>query len=114
MHIQCHGSVQKQQRPIRMMPTRNKTTHITFALRGELPEELAAQYEQQRKALDALNKSLATIAAAIGKPLPELQDAATRLAGGGGQASVRHVVRPTCVFALLVCCSVWVFLSYCV
>lgn len=60
--------------------------------RGELPEELAAQYEQQRKSLDALTKSLTTIADVTGASLPVLQDAATRMTGSGGQAIVRQLV----------------------
>lgn len=49
--------------------------------RGDLPEDMAAAYEAQRKSFEGLQRSAAALAEVLDKPLPELRAAAvTRMA----------------------------------
>ncbi|KAG2482394.1 hypothetical protein HYH03_018672 [Edaphochlamys debaryana] len=48
--------------------------------RGDLPPDLAAEYERRRKAYEALHRAVAVLAEGLGRPMPELaEDAFTRL-----------------------------------
>eukprot|EP00803_Ostreobium_quekettii_P008396 evm.model.scf_755.1 EVM.evm.TU.scf_755.1 scf_755:18101-34941(-) len=42
--------------------------------RGELPEEMAAQYEKKRKAFEALQRNMSAFAESLDKDLPDLPD----------------------------------------
>lgn len=49
--------------------------------RGDLPPEMAAEYERKRKAYESLHRATAALAECLDKPMPELvEDAFTRLA----------------------------------
>ena len=66
--------------------------------RGELPEEAAAAYERQRRTFEALQRSAATLAEALERPLPALPDSdVTRLRAGGGVTIVATRVRSYCL-----------------
>lgn len=52
--------------------------------RGELPEDMAAAYERQAKGFEALQRSLASLAESLERPLPALPAAATRIVSEGG------------------------------
>ncbi len=67
--------------------------------RGDLPADVAAEYEKRRKAYEALHRAVASLAESLDQPMPELvEDAFTRLGGaeqqqqqqpGAAQAQVR-------------------------
>ena len=66
--------------------------------RGELPEEAAAAYERQRRTFEALQRSAATLAEALERPLPALPDSdVTRLRAGGGVTIIATRVRSSCL-----------------
>jgi regulator of nonsense transcripts 2 len=48
--------------------------------RGDLPESLAAAYEAQRSAFEALQRGAGALAEVLERPLPELEAAVTRMA----------------------------------
>eukprot|EP00887_Chlorella_sp_A99_P007640 scaffold20.g7640.t1 len=50
--------------------------------RGDLPEDMAAAYEAQRKGFEGLQRTAATLGEVLDRPLPELADTTTRIAGG--------------------------------
>lgn len=55
--------------------------------RGDLPEDLAAAYEAQRKSFEGLQRTAASLGEVLDRPLPDLADSlTTRLAGGAGAA----------------------------
>ncbi len=59
--------------------------------RGDLPADMAADYEKKRKQYEALHRATASLAESLDRPMPELvEDAFTRLGpaeGGGGAAA---------------------------
>ena len=54
--------------------------------RGDLPEDMAAAYEAQRRAFEGLQRNAAALAEAIDRRLPELSEAVTRLAAAAGSS----------------------------
>ncbi|KAL4437467.1 hypothetical protein ABPG77_003448 [Micractinium sp. CCAP 211/92] len=48
--------------------------------RGDLPEDMAAAYEAQRKGFEGLQRAAAGLAEVLDRPLPELKQAVTRMA----------------------------------
>jgi regulator of nonsense transcripts 2 len=60
--------------------------------RGDLPEDMAAAYEAQRKAFEGLQRTAAQLGEVLDRLLPELKQGVTRIAaaadgGGGGGAA---------------------------
>lgn len=56
--------------------------------RGDLPEDMAAAYEAQRKSFEGLQRAAAALAEVLDKPLPELQAAAvTRMAAAADEGA---------------------------
>jgi hypothetical protein len=56
--------------------------------RGELPENMAAAYEKQHKAFEALQRSVASLAESLELQLPHLPETTTRMAGDAGAVSL--------------------------
>lgn len=55
--------------------------------RGDLPPEMAAEYEKKRKAYESLHRATAALAECLDKPMPELvEDAFTRLSNAPAAA----------------------------
>ncbi|PSC71053.1 regulator of nonsense transcripts UPF2 [Micractinium conductrix] len=66
--------------------------------RGDLPEDMAAAYETQRKGFEGLQRAAAALAEVLDRPLPELRQAVTRIvavaddgAAQAGDASAQQV-----------------------
>ena len=71
------------------------STPIEYGLcwcRGELPEDMAASYEKQRKGFESLQRLVASLADSLNRPLPHLPEATTRLAPEGGVSLVSKQV----------------------
>lgn len=62
--------------------------------RGDLPEDMAAAYEAQRKGFEGLQRTAAGLAEVLDRPLPELKQAVTRMAAAaeepGAPAGEQH------------------------
>ena len=63
--------------------------------RGELPEDMAAAYEKQRKGFESLQRLVASLGDSLNRPLPQLQEATTRLTSEGGVTLVSKQVITT-------------------
>lgn len=66
--------------------------HSLCWCRGELPEDMAAAYEKQRKGFESLQRLVASLADSLNRPLPHLPEATTRLAPEGGVSLVSKQV----------------------
>lgn len=55
--------------------------------RGDLPEDMAAAYEAQRKGFEGLQRAAAGLAEVLDRPLPELKQAVTRMAAAAEEPS---------------------------
>ena len=76
--------------------------------RGELPEDMSAAYEKQRKAYEALQRAVASLADTLEKAMPDLPEpsSVTRTRDGGivvltGRVRPHLVCQLDCVTALL-------------
>ncbi len=58
---------------------------IVFCCRGELPEDMSASYERQRKTYEALQRAVASLADTMEKSMPDLPEpsSVTRTRDGG-------------------------------
>lgn len=54
--------------------------------RGDLPPDMAAAYEAQRKGFEGLQRGAAALAEVLDRPLPELKQAVTRIAAAADDA----------------------------
>lgn len=55
--------------------------------RGDLPPDMAAAYEAQRKGFEGLQRAAAALAEVLDRPLPELKQAVTRIAAVADDAA---------------------------
>lgn len=72
-----------------------------LACRGDLPEDMAAAYEAQRRSFEGLQRNTAALAEALDRKLPKLRETVTRMAagpagvsavaGGAGEEQVQQV-----------------------
>ena len=53
---------------------------------------MAAAYEKQRKGFESLQRLVASLADSLNRPPPQLQEATTRLAPGGGVSLITKQV----------------------
>lgn len=68
----------------------NENTNV-LNIRGELPENLAQEYEEKRRAFDELHRQTSIFAESLDQTVPELpKDKMTRVAGGVVQVSVKN------------------------
>ncbi|KAL4452134.1 hypothetical protein ABPG75_007796 [Micractinium tetrahymenae] len=62
-----------------LQATEAENAHVLNS-RGDLPEDMAAAYEAQRKGFEGLQRTAAALAEVLDRPLPELKQAVTRMA----------------------------------
>ena len=73
------------QHEAKMLQVALMSAHMcAYQCRGELPEDMAAAYEKQRKGFESLQRLVASLADSLNRPLPQLQETTTRLTSEGG------------------------------
>lgn len=76
------------------------------ARRGDVPEDVGLAYEQQRRGLEALQRSAATLGEVLDRPLPQLPDShVTRVTSAGGVTAVTAKVPASALPQHALCCA---------